>query len=361
MTVNECLREILESCIQEGYSDYHLSSESVPMGRLDGSLKQAASKFWSKKDIDNLLSVIFDNDELSTLQKERSLDSSVTLDDNRFRINTYSENYGYSMAIRKLESVNRSIAELGLPKDILELASLPSGLILFSGPTGSGKSTSLAALIDVINENYHHHIITVEDPIEYLHKNKKSLIHQREIGVNVKSFADSLREALREDPDVILVGEMRELDTMRAAINAAETGHLVLSTLHCADTVGALDRIIGMYPANEQDSLCRQLSMVLKAVISQTLVPLRQRKGRAVVVEMLTNTPAISNLIRTGNFKQIYSLLEIGAETGMISMDHHLADLVHGGKISTDTARRMTRNDALYRDRLNYLSEKFKR
>ena len=358
MNSSKNLDLILEKCINDGFSDFHLSSDNYPMGRLDGSLIVAGDEKYSHSNINRLLDEILDENDWSILKAEKSLDSSITYSKNRFRINTYSENFGYAMAIRKLESLNRSVSDLGLPNDIVDLASLKSGLILFTGPTGSGKSTSLAALIDVINNKHPHHIITVEDPIEYMHESKRSLIHQREVGVNVKSFADSLREALREDPDVILVGEMRELETMRAAVNAAETGHLVLSTLHCADTVGALDRIIGMYPAEEQESLCRQLSMVLKAVISQTLVPLRQKKGRTVVVEMLSNTPAISNLIRMANFKQIYSLLEIGAEKGMISMDNHLADLVHSGKIAMATARNLTRNEMLFKERLKFLMDK---
>lgn len=357
MKLTPLLAEVLEKCIEGGYSDIHLTTGVPPMGRLHGRLKTLENNHWVQEDLDSMTDDYLSKIEQTELQGKYSVDSSVSLREHRFRFNIYKERSGFAVAIRRLESLNRTIKQLGLPDHVHELTKFQSGLILFTGPTGSGKSTSMAALIDEINTNRACHIITVEDPIEYLHENKQSLIHQREVGVDVVDFSSSLREALREDPDVILVGEMRDLATMRAAVTAAETGHLVLSTLHCADTVGALDRILGMYPADEQDSLRRQLSMVLKAVVTQTLLPTVEEDGRAVIIEMLVNSPAVGNLIRNGQFRQIYSLLEIGSEPGMISMDAHLASRVHERKVKLQTALPFVRNPQLFRDKLKYLAK----
>lgn len=356
MHLSNSLTQVLECCVEHDYSDVHLTSKNPPLGRLHGELVPITTLKVAQDELDKIIDECYDHDELNALKNTHSVDTSISLGKYRFRLNAFKERNGVAIAIRKLESLNRSIEDLGLPQHIYELTKLRSGLILFTGPTGSGKSTSMASLIDEINQRRPCHIITVEDPIEYLHENKRALVHQREIGVDVTSFSASLREALREDPDVILVGEMRDIDTMRAAVTAAETGHLVLSTLHCADTVGALDRILGMYPADEQDSLRRQLSMVLKAVITQSLLPTKKNDGRTVIIEMLVNTNAVSNLIRNGQFRQIYSLLEIGAEPGMISMDSHLAARVYENQISMETASFHIRNPQLFSDKLNYLS-----
>ncbi|PQJ30027.1 type IV pilus twitching motility protein PilT [Rubritalea profundi] len=358
MQLSSLLTELLEICIADGFSDVHLTTGIQPLGRLHGKLQPLSDKLWGQHDLDNIVTDCLTEDEISEMKVRFSVDSSASLRRHRFRFNIYKERNGYAVAIRRLESLNRTIDELGLPEHVYELTKFHSGLILFTGPTGSGKSTSMAALIDEINRMKAYHIITVEDPIEYLHENKKSLIHQRELGVDVVDFSSSLREALREDPDVILVGEMRDLATMRAAVTAAETGHLVISTLHCADTVGALDRILGMYPADEQDSLRRQLSMVLKAVVTQTLLPTLDEDGRCVIIEMLVNSAPVRNLIRNGQFRQIYSLLEIGSEPGMISMDSHLAGRVHARKISLEVALPYVRNPQLFRDKMKYLAGK---
>lgn len=361
MQINKPLGGILEYCIVNDFSDIHLTTNSAPIGRLHGQLTPLELEFLKPDYLDEIIDQCLNEAEKIQLYKSFSVDTSISLRDHRFRFNTYKERQGHAIAIRKLEPLNKTIEQLGLPKEIHDLTKLRSGLVLFTGPTGSGKSTSLAALIDEINRTRTCHIITVEDPIEYIHTNKKSLVHQREVGVDVTSFTASLREALREDPDVILVGEMRDLETMRAAITAAETGHLVFSTLHCSDTIGALDRIIGMYPADEQSSLRGQLSMVLKAVVTQTLLTNYHGDGRCVVIEMLANTTAVANLIKNSQFEQIYSLLEIGAESGMLSMDQHLASCVISKKITLEVALLYVRNRQLFLDRIKRLTANTRR
>ncbi|NQZ59599.1 MAG: PilT/PilU family type 4a pilus ATPase, partial [Lentisphaeraceae bacterium] len=261
MKQSATLQELLELSINMGISDLHLSVDSPPIGRIDGILTRYEQAPWSEEHMLKMLDDCLNDEEKQDLRRHKSLDCACSHSGARFRINIYMEKGYPAWAIRRLESKLKTVEELHLPLELLELTSLKDGLVLFTGPTGSGKSTSLATLINHINCNRSCHILTIEDPIEYLHSNKKSLVHQRELGSDVTSFSNSLREALREDPDVILVGEMRDLDTIRAALTAAETGHLVFSTLHCADTVGALDRILAMYPGEEQDSIRRQLGM----------------------------------------------------------------------------------------------------
>ena len=350
------LRELLQACIDGNFSDLHVSANAPPIGRLFGKLTPISPDAWPRERVEHLVHSMTTPESYARLEEEKALDSAWSLGRFRFRINTYKERGFYALAIRKLDTNTRTMEELGLPPETYALTRYPSGLILFTGPTGSGKSTSLAALIDNINNNQSHHIITIEDPIEYIHTNKNCLIHQREVGTDVLGFYESLREALREDPDIILVGEMRDLDTMRAAVTAAETGHLVLSTLHSKDSVGALDRIIGMYPAVEQDSIRRQLSMALRAVVTQSLLPTPDGKGRNVAVELLKINNAVANLVGSGQFKQIYSILEISANEGMLSMDHHLAQLVFEGKVALDLALQKCRNEQAFRERLQFLN-----
>jgi len=354
------LLELLQVCIDGNFSDLHISANAPPIGRLFGKLVPIGNDPWPKERVEHLVHSMTTPETYGRLEEEKALDSAWSLGQFRFRINTYKERGFYALALRKLDTNTKTMAELGLPQETYGLAKYPSGLILFTGPTGSGKSTSLAALIDHINTNQSHHIITIEDPIEYIHANKNSLIHQREVGTDVLGFYESLREALREDPDIILVGEMRDLDTIRAAVTAAETGHLVLSTLHSKDSVGALDRMIGMYPAVEQDSIKRQLSMALRAVVTQSLLPTPDGKGRNVAVEILKINNAVANLIGTGQFKQIYSILEISAGEGMLSMDHHLAELVHEGKVALELAMQKTRNEQAFRERLQFINRQGK-
>ena len=264
MQITDTLRKLLQLMIDQDYSDLHLSANARAYGRKSGNLVPIGTEDWSELQMEDLFRSIASENMQRVFAERFSVDGSCSLGPVRYRLNCYRERGYIAIAIRRLNSQLQSFQELGLPDTLLELADLKNGLVLFTGPTGSGKSTSLAALINHINENRPCHIITVEDPIEYLHYNKKALVHQRELGLDVSGFAASLREALREDPDVILVGEMRDLDTIRAAVTAAETGHLVFSTLHCGDTVGALDRILAMYPSDEQESIRRQLGMALQ-------------------------------------------------------------------------------------------------
>jgi twitching motility protein PilT len=255
-----------------------------------------------------------------------------------------------------LDDTFRSFEALHLPPQLKELTALRDGLVLVTGPTGSGKSTTLATMINAINTGRSGHILTIEDPIEYVHRHRKCLVHQRELYTDVPAFADAVRAALREDPDVILVGEMRDLATMRAAITAAETGHLVFSTLHTADAVGALDRMIGLFPGNEQDSIRQQLSMVLRAVVAQRLLARKDGQGRVPAVEILKVTPAVAHLIRTNKPSQIYSAIETGAALGMQTMEQALAALNVQGLIDEVFARQMARDGRSFEDRRQRLT-----
>jgi twitching motility protein PilT len=259
------------------------------------------------------------------------------------------------MALRRLANEFRNFDDLYLPPQLSRLAEFHNGLVLITGPTGSGKSTTMATIIDKVNCGRHAHIITIEDPIEFIHANKKSLVRQRELHCDVLTFADAVRAALREDPDVLLVGELRDMETMRAAVTAAETGHLVLSTLHTNDVVGTVSRVIGVFPSNEQESVRNQLARTLRAVVSQRLVHQTNGKGRVPAVEVMFVTPAISNLIRTGALEQIYSMMQTGKEDGMLLLEQSLASLFAHGLISEDDAMRLTRDPNIFESRLKVI------
>lgn len=351
------LERLLQLCITQGYSDLHVTIGQPLTGRAHGSLVPASTEIWSEENLAELLSCSLSTEQSNLLHTHFSIDAAVSLGEQRFRINIYGERGYHALAIRRLALEIPSPSDLNLPAEILSLTDFPHGLILFTGPTGSGKSTSLAALLDHINRHKALHLITIEDPIEYLHTSQRALVHQRELGTDVIGFAEALREALREDPDVILVGEMRDLETMRAALTAAETGHLVFSTLHCGDSVGALDRILAMYPAAEQESVRRQLGMTLRAVVAQTLLPRADRPGRVPAVEILRCTNAVQNLIRTAQFAQIYNTLETGRIHGMRSMDHSLAELVHQRLLCPQIATAHIRNPRLYEDTKTLLTQ----
>jgi twitching motility protein PilT len=352
MILAPSLLSLLNLAIEYRYSDLHLSVGSGVIGRLHGDLVTADEAIWTEDRMNQLIEETLSVEEKQILREKFSLDAAISAAQQRFRINIYGERGHSAWAIRRLQRKIPLPEDLNLPSEVVELTNFPHGLVLFTGPTGSGKSTSLAALLSQINEREAVHIITIEDPIEYLHENKRALVHQRELGTDVVGFAEALREALREDPDVILVGEMRDLATMRAAITAAETGHLVFSTLHCGDTVGALDRILAMYPADEQDSIRRQLGMTLRAVVAQALLPRADSPGRVPAVEVLRCTNAVQNHIRTAQFSQIYSTLETGRSQGMISLDHSLASLVQRRMISRETAEGYVRNARLFQQTL---------
>jgi len=330
-------------------SDIHISGNNCVIFRINGKLTPLNDHILDDHEIEEMVKSVLSDEQWDELQKEKNLDFSYSLESGiRFRVNIYHERGVSAFAIRRLENKQFSISELGLPPQLENLTTLKDGLVLFTGPTGSGKSTSLAALIHIINQSSSRHILTIEDPVEYVHNNINCLVHQRELGLDVHSFSDALRAALREDPDVILVGEMRDLATIRAAVTAAETGHLVFSTLHTNDTVGVVDRIIASYPAEEQPMVQRQLSSTLRAVVAQRLLPASDDSGRCAAVEVLMANNAVSNLIRTGQSEQIYSVLETSSANGMQSMDSSLAQHVREGRLDEMVARPLVRNKTLF-------------
>ena len=338
------LSELLSECVRRGASDLHLSSGEAPCLRVNGELTPVCGEAISRQSSEEMIGSLLSEGHRQALEKEAAaVDVAFSLDaGERFRGHVYRERRGLTLAARRLEDSFHSLAELNLPSPLAELSRLQDGLVLFTGPTGSGKSTTLATIIDDINRNRACHILTIEDPIEYLHKNKRSLVHQREVHRDVGSFPQAVRASLREDPDVVLVGEMRDVDTMRAAITVAETGHLVFSTLHCGSAVGALDRIIGAFSSHERDSLCQQLSMTLRAVVAQHLLPRRDGRGRVPAVEILRVNKAVANLIRNHKSEQIRTAMEGGGELGMRTLEQSLAALVSSGEVRLETARSIT-------------------
>ncbi len=337
---------LLARCVAEAASDLHLSAGAMPMLRLRGELRAMLEPLTSGQ-LAGMAQAVLAPEQWQRLQAERGLDIAYTLaSGERFRINLYFERGQPAFAIRRLNASIRSVQELHLPVSILSLTKFHDGLVLVTGPTGSGKSTTLAALIEEINRQQACHILTVEDPVEYLFQNQRALVHQRELGTDVLSFSDAVRAALREDPDVILVGEMRDLATMRTAVTAAETGHLVFSTLHTGDPVGAVDRIAGAFPAEEQNYVRQQLSLVLRAVVTQHLLPAKGGRGRVPVLEILMITPAVASLIRQNKPRQILSMMETGTNLGMQTLEQSLAQHVADGLIELDVARLMARDEA---------------
>lgn len=332
------LLELINYGREKGCSDIHLTRELPPVFRRNGKLFQ--SDFDHNPEETELLILSM----LDFNQKERLLASEdidfchVTADGLRQRVNIYKQQGSYAAAIRLLNDTIPSFEDLKLPPIIEKLANMPRGLILITGPTGSGKSTTLASIIDYINTNKASHILTIEDPVEYKHEHKKGIVHQREVGVDVPSFASALRSSLREDPDVILVGEMRDLETISAAVTAAETGHLVLSTLHTIGAANTIDRIIDVFPPHGQQQIRTQLASILKAVITQQLVPLADGSGRMAALEVLIGTDAVLNLIRESKTHQLGSVMQTCARDGMNTLNAHLAQLVKSQKITYETA-----------------------
>jgi len=339
----KALDRLLAVCAAEGATDLHLSADVVPRLRIDGVLRrfEGVSPL-EAEGLEAMARGLMDDRQWSVFRDEQSLDLSRTgPDGSRFRIHAYLERGGVAFAIRRLEDAFRPLEEWSLPGELAQLASLRDGLVLVTGPTGSGKTTTLATLLHMINRDRACHIVTIEDPIEYLHESLAGFVHQRELYTNVPSFANAVRAAMREDPDVILVGEMRDVDTMRAAITAAETGHLVFSTLHTGDAVGSVERMIGVFPADEQRSIRQQVSLVLRQVVTQRLVPRRNDGGVVPVVEILKVTSAVSNLVRTARSEQIYSVMEGSGGIGMRTLEQELAELVSKGVVARSDARRV--------------------
>jgi twitching motility protein PilT len=341
---------LLSLCSGAKATDLHLSAGSAPRLRIDGELRPIEGEPPLRPDeLEEMARTLMNERQQALFEEKLTLDLARTgPDGSRFRINAYQERGGVAFAVRRLDDSFRPLTEWNLPPQLEELTRLRDGLVLVTGPTGSGKTTTLASLLHIINRDHACHILTIEDPIEYLHGNLKALVHQRELHTTVPTFAEAVRSAMREDPDVILVGEMRDVETMRTAITAAETGHLVFSTLHTGDAVGSVERVIGVFPADEQRSIRQQLSLVLREVVTQRLVPRKAGRGLVPAVEILKVTSAVSNLIRTGRTEQIYSVMEGSGGLGMRTLEQEVASLIVRGTISESEGRMVAHHpDAL--------------
>lgn len=330
----------LEQVVMLGASDLHLTSNAAPMIRIDGGLRPIdGAPVWGKERVANAIMTLLTPQQREKFETELELDLAYTISANaRFRVNVYQQRGSMGAAFRLIPTLVKSLEELGIPDVVSRFAGLARGLVLVTGPTGSGKSTTLAALIDLVNRTRADHIVTVEDPIEFLHKHRKSVINQREVGSDTHSFANALKHVLRQDPDVILIGELRDLETISVALTAAETGHLVFATLHTQDASQTIDRVIDVFPPHQQGQVRAQLAATLNGVVCQTLVKRASGSGRAVATEVMMATPAIANLIREGKTYQIPSAMQAGRELGMHTMDQHLADLVNAGTITHQAA-----------------------
>jgi twitching motility protein PilT len=331
---------LLEEVIKKKASDLHIQVGLPPMLRVDGSLVAVnGADVLNEEAIETLIFAILDEDQKQILLKDKEFDFSFAFGDlGRFRVNAFHERGNLAAALRLIPNEILTIEQLGLPQIVNKFAEYPRGLVLVTGPTGSGKSTSLAALIHKINIEQSKHIITIEDPIEFTHKSNKSVIVQREVHYDTYSFSAALRSALREDPDVVLLGEMRDLETIASAITIAETGHLVFATLHTNSAAQSIDRMIDVFPPHQQPQIRAQLSNILMAIAAQRLVP-SIGGGRIAAAEILVATPAVRNIIREGKTHQLDAVIQTGAEFGMQSMDKQLASLVHEGSVSYDEAR----------------------
>jgi twitching motility protein PilT len=337
--------ELLKLMMAKQATDLHLVVGSPPICRIDGELYPMESPPLSPEDTTKLISDLLDEDQKKSFLEENDLDCSVSISKvGRFRVNVHRQRGSIACAIRRLSIDIPSLQELGMPPLVAGLSRKDSGLVLVTGPTGCGKTTTLAAIVDLINSERSSHIITIEDPIEYLHHHKKSIVEQREVGSDTDSFARALKHVLRQDPDVILIGEMRDLETVSTAVTAAETGHLVLASLHTIDAVQTIERIIDLFPAHQQFQIRLQLSMCLEGVISQQLLPRAKGGGRVPAVEILLCTGAVRNLIREARTPQIYSELETGARFGMESMIQSLYNLCKKGEITKELALAKCRN-----------------
>ena len=330
----------LQQVLFTGASDLHVTANAAPMLRVDGGLSPVSgASIWPPEKVRAALNSLLSPLQREIFERELELDFAYTISASaRFRVNFYQQRGAIGAAFRLIPTTIKTLDQLGVPDSVARFSTLPRGLVLVTGPTGSGKSTTLAALIDLVNRTRADHIVTVEDPIEFMHGNKRSLVNQREVGADTHSFGSALKHVLRQDPDVILVGEMRDLETISVALTAAETGHLVFATLHTQSAAASIDRVIDVYPPHQQDQVRTQLSATLQGVVSQTLVKKAQGSGRVVATEVLVTTPAISNLIREGKSYQITSSMQAGRELGMHTMDQHLAQLVDEGQISRDSA-----------------------
>jgi len=334
------LAQALNSVVSQGASDLHITVDAPPVLRIHGSLRALENApLWDREKVAKALASILTPIQKASFKELLELDFAYTLSsDVRFRVNLYQQRGSIGGAFRIIPTEIKSLAELGIPDSVSKFANLARGLVLVTGPTGSGKSTTLAALVDLVNSTRSDHIVTVEDPIEFIHRNKKSVVNQREVGTDTHSFAAALKHVLRQDPDVILIGELRDLETISVALTAAETGHLVFATLHTQDAAQTIDRIIDVFPPHQQSQVRAQLAATLQGAVCQSLVKRADGTGRVVVTEVLVATPAISNLIREGKTYQIVSSMQAGRAIGMHTLDQHLAELVTNRVITYEVA-----------------------
>lgn len=343
------IKDLLKFTVDKGASDLHVSAGSFPMIRVDGKMKKLNLPKAEPEEVKELIFSVMNESQKKLFKKELELDFSTKLSDNtRFRVNAFHQINGLAVAFRVIPNHIRSFEELHLPKALSNLAMKDKGLVLVTGPTGSGKSTTLATMIDHINDNKHCHIITIEDPIEYVHFSHNSLINQRELGHDTWSFTNALRSALREDPDVILVGEMRDLETVSLALTAAETGHLVLATLHTSSATKSIDRIIDMFPKEQQAQIRSMLSESLQAVVAQKLLLKKGGVGRVPALEIMIANAAVRNLIREEKTYQIPSIIQSGSKEGMQSLDQSLYNHVMNGLIERRLAEEYADNAKMF-------------
>lgn len=334
------IMQLLAFATKESASDVHISSGEPPMIRIHGDMRKIDMPPLMREDVHTVLYNILNDQQRKAYEEHYELDFAIAITGvGRFRVNAFLQNRGESIVFRTIPEKIPLLEQLNMPPIVAELTKKEKGLILLTGPTGSGKSTTLAAMLDLINREYKCHILTIEDPIEFVHKSKNSLVNQRELGSNTHSFANALRSALREDPDVILVGEMRDLETISLALTAAETGHLVLATLHTSSAPKTIDRIIDVFPAEQQQQIRTMLSESLQAVIAQQLIKRKEGLGRIAALEIMIGTPAVRNLIRENKIAQIPSALQTGRQHGMQTMDQALLDLCRNGLVSKESIR----------------------
>ncbi|MBI4668416.1 MAG: type IV pilus twitching motility protein PilT [Elusimicrobia bacterium] len=340
------LAEILKAACAKGASDVHIVVGMPPMCRVRGDIMPVDGfPVLGKEDTKRLLYSVLLEEHKAKFEEDWELDTSIQVEGlARFRVNILIEKDGIEAVLRVISYKIPTPEQLGLTEEMIRLADLPRGLVLVTGPTGSGKSTTLACLLNLVNEKYKKTVITIEDPVEFVYENKSCIFRQREVGQHTKSFTEALRRALRQDPDVILVGEMRDLETISLAITAAETGHLCFGTLHTMDAPQTIDRVIDVFPAHQQQQIRVQLSTVLAAVVSQTLLPTKDGEGRVAAREFMLTTPAIANLIREGKTHMIYQAVDTSAKLGMFPLDRNLAELVKQGTVTMEEALAHAKN-----------------
>ena len=339
------IRDLLMLCVEKGASDLHLSENEPPVLRIDGNLVRTQYSSINKEELKRLIYSVLTNQQKEIFERDLELDFTLAHPGfDRFRVNVHMQRSSVEAAFRHIPSEIPTVEKLKLPAVITDLARKSNGLVLVTGPTGMGKTTTLAAMINLINEERESIVVAIEDPIEFVHKNKKSVIKQREVYADTHSFADALRHALRQDPNVIVVGEMRDLETISTALTAAETGHLVLATLHTPDAPQTIERIIDVFPPHQQQQVKLQLSDCLQGVISQLLLPHSSGSGRVLAAEIMIATPAIRNLIREQEIEQIPTLMQTGSQYGMKTMDKSLKELFQNNSITLDMAMSKAKN-----------------